>query len=98
MRFGESHTNLIQLDGIELCAARAQQLLRLAAVRAVALAEDGDGVLVDDGLDLCFCGGHGGGAVGPREEAREEGYGGGWLGGCWWEAGGGGEFELSWAG
>jgi hypothetical protein len=30
-------TNLIQLDSIELCAALAQQLLCLAAVRAVAL-------------------------------------------------------------
>lgn len=54
-------TNLVELDGVELCAAVAQKLLGLAAVWAVRLGEDGDGVLVDDGLDLGLCGGHGGG-------------------------------------
>jgi hypothetical protein len=70
-------TNLIQLDSIKLCAALAQQLLGLAAVWAVALAEDGDGVLVNDGLDLGLCGGHGGGRGGAREVAAQEGNGGG---------------------
>lgn len=71
-------TNLVQLDREELGSAVAQQLLGGLAVWAVALAEDGDGVLVDDGLHLGLCGGHGGGAVGATEEAREEGYGCGW--------------------
>jgi hypothetical protein len=73
-------TNLIQLNRIKLCAALAQQLLRLATVRAVALAEDGDGVLVNDALDLGLGGGHGGGRGGAREVAAQEGNGCGvWL-------------------
>jgi hypothetical protein len=70
-------TNLIQLNRIKLCAALAQKLLCLAAVRAVALAEDGDGVLVNDGLNLGLGGGHGGGRGGAREVAAQEGNGGG---------------------
>jgi hypothetical protein len=71
-------TNLIQLNSIELGALLAQQLLGRTAVGAVALAEDGDWVLVDDGLDLCLGGGHGGWRVGAREEAANEGNGVGW--------------------
>jgi hypothetical protein len=70
-------TNLIQLNSIKLCTALAQQLLCLATVRAVALAEDGNGVLVNNGLDLGLCGGHGGGRGGAREVAAQEGNGGG---------------------
>lgn len=81
------HTYLVQLDGEKLGAAVRQQLLRLPAVRAVRLGEDGDGVLVDDGLHFCLGGRHGGGAGGAREEVAEEGNGGGWLGGS--GAGGG---------
>lgn len=33
----QQHTNLVQLDGVELCAAVRQQLLRGAAVGAVGL-------------------------------------------------------------
>ena len=68
-------TNLVQLNRVELGARFGQQLLGRLAVGAVGFGEDGDGVLVDDGLDLCLCGGHGCGAVGAAEEAREEGYG-----------------------
>jgi hypothetical protein len=70
-------TDLVQLNRIELGTALAQKLLCLAAVGAVALAEDGDGVLVNDGLDLGLCGGHGGGRGGAREVAAQEGNGGG---------------------
>lgn len=73
-----SHTDLVQLNGVELCAAVAQQLLGLATVWAVRLGEDGDGVLVDDGLDLGLCGGHCGGRGGAREEVTQEGN----FGGC----------------
>jgi len=70
-----SRTNLVQLDGEEFRTAVTEQLLCLAAVGTVGLGEDGDGVLVDDGLDFGLCGGHGGGAGGAVEEAGEEGYG-----------------------
>jgi hypothetical protein len=70
-------TNLVELDSEELCALVAQQLLCLAAVGAVALGEDGDGILVDDGLDLCLCGGHCGGTGSAREVAAQEENGGG---------------------
>lgn len=84
----ELHTNLIQLNRKELGATLAQQLLRGAAVRAVRLAEDGDGVLVDDGLHFGLGGRHGGGRGGAREEAAEEGYFGGWGGlRAWWSGG-----------
>lgn len=36
-----------------------QSLLACAAVRAVALREDHDGILVDEGLGLLLCGFHG---------------------------------------
>jgi hypothetical protein len=68
---------LIQLNRIELCALLAQKLLCLAAVWAVTLAEYGDGVLVDDGLDFGLCGGHRGGGGGAREEVAQEGNRGG---------------------
>jgi hypothetical protein len=80
---GNLRTDLVQLDSVELCAAVAQQLLGLAAVWAVRLGEDGDGVLVDDGLDLGLCGGHCGGRGGAREEVTQEGN----LGGSCWVAG-----------
>lgn len=75
---------MVQLNGEELCATLAQELLCLAAVRAVGLAEDGDGVLIDDGLDFGLGGRHGGGAGGAVKEAREERNGEGrWAGaGC----------------
>ena len=66
-------TNLIQLNSIELGASVREHFLRLVAVGAVALGEDGDGVLVDDGLDLGLGGGHGGGRGGAAEEAAEDG-------------------------
>jgi len=64
--------NLVQLNGVKFCSLIREQLLRGAAVGAVGLAKDGDGVLVNDGLDLCLCGGHCGGAGGAREERAEE--------------------------
>lgn len=70
-------TDLVQLDGVELGALVAQQLLRLATVGAVRLGEDRDRVLVDDGLDLGLCSGHGGWAGGAAEEAADEGGNGG---------------------
>jgi len=72
---GRAVVNLVQLDGEEFRTAVTEQLLCLAAVGTVGLGEDGDGVLVDDGLDFGLCGGHGGGAGGAVEEAGEEGYG-----------------------
>ena len=71
----ELRTDLVQFDGVEFRARVGEQLLGVLAVRAVGLAEDGDGVLVDDGLDFCLCGGHcgGGGAAGAAEEAADEG-------------------------
>lgn len=64
----ERHTDLIKLNDVELGSGIAEELLRGAAVRAVALAEDGDGVLVDDGLNLLLCGGHGAWADGAPED------------------------------
>lgn len=63
-----SRTDLVQLNGEELCAVVAEQLLGGAAVGAVGFAEYRDGVLVDDGLDLGLGGRHGGWAGGAREE------------------------------
>ena len=71
---------MIQLKHLVLCADAAQQLLGRLAVGAVALAEDGDGVVVDDALGLGLCGGHGAGAWGAVEEAGEEGNFGGVFG------------------
>ena len=48
-----------------------EQRLGSAAVWAVGLAEDNDAVLVDDGLSLGLCGGHGGGCR-SSEAAGEE--------------------------
>lgn len=67
--------HLVQLDGVELCARVGQKLLRGAAVGAVRLREDGDGVLVDDGLDFGLGGGHGCWAGGAGEEVPQERYG-----------------------
>jgi hypothetical protein len=67
-------TNLVQLNGVKLRARFGQQLLRGIAVWAVALGEDGDRVLVDDGLDFGLGGGHVGGR-GAREERAQERYG-----------------------
>lgn len=69
---GFIHTNLVQLNGVELGTLVAQQLLCLAAVGAVRFREDGDGVLVDDGLNLGLCGGHCGWTGGAAEEAADE--------------------------
>lgn len=44
-------------------------------MRAVAFAEDGDSVVVDDALGLRLCSGHGGGAGGACEEGAQEGNG-----------------------
>jgi hypothetical protein len=74
-----SHTDLVELDDVRLDAQLAQQLLRSLAVRAVALGEDGDGILVDNGLRLGLCCRHGAGTWGAVEEAREERNGGGWV-------------------
>jgi len=53
--------DLVQLDGVELCAERGEQLLGGLAVGAVRLGEDGHGVVGDDafGLGLCCGGNHG---------------------------------------
>lgn len=75
---GAAIVDLIQFDGIELGALLAQQLLGGAAIRAVGLGEDSNGVLVDDGLDFGLGGGHGGWAGGASEEMAEEGNFGGW--------------------
>ena len=48
------HTDLIQLPDLELCSGLAQQLLGGLAVRTVALAEDGDGVVVNERLRFLF--------------------------------------------
>jgi len=81
------HTNLVQLDGVELGALLAQQLLGGFAVRAVALAEDGDGVVVDDLLRFGLGGGNHGGRYGGAEESGcyggEEGRGGRFGRGRW---------------
>lgn len=69
--------DLVELDGIELGAGLGEELLRGAAVRAVRLAEDGDGVLVDDALDFGLGCGHGGWRGGAREEVTQERNGGG---------------------
>jgi len=62
------HTNLIQLDSEKLGPLLAQQLLGSFAVRAITLAEDGDGIVVDDLLRFGFGGrGHGGGYGGAEE-------------------------------
>jgi len=72
--------DLIQLNRIKLGAALTQQLLRRLAVRAVALAEHRDGVLVDDALHLGLGRRHAGWGQGPRsEQAADEGGNGGRL-------------------
>lgn len=70
-----SRTDLVELNGVEFGALLGQKCLGLLAVRAVGFGEDGDRVLVDDGLHLGLGGGHCGGAGGAVEKAREEGYG-----------------------
>jgi len=70
---GAAIVNLIQFDGIELGALLAQQLFGCAAEGTVGLGEDSDGVLVNDGLDFGFGGGHCGWAGGASEEVAEEG-------------------------
>ena len=74
-----SHTDLVKLKDVGLCAHLAEEALSGLAVRAVGLGEDGDGVLVDDGLDLGLCSGHCGGRGGAREEVTQEGNFGGSL-------------------
>jgi hypothetical protein len=66
-------TDLVQLDSVKLRPSVREQFLRLVAVRAIALGEDGDGVLVDDGLHFGLGGGHCGGRGGAAKEAAEEG-------------------------
>jgi len=53
--------DLIQLNRIKLRPVLAEQLLRRLAVGTVALGEDRDGVLVDNGLHFGFGGRHAGG-------------------------------------
>lgn len=53
------HTNFIQLQKEVLGVLLVQERLGGAAVRAVGLGEDDDGVLVDDLLSLLLGGGHG---------------------------------------
>lgn len=57
----QSLTNLVQLKRCEVRAEFVQQLLAGNAVGAVALGEDDNAVLVDEGLSLGLSGGHGGG-------------------------------------
>lgn len=38
--FAREHTDLIKLDGVELCAHLAQSLFRRSTIRAIRLAED----------------------------------------------------------
>jgi len=45
-----SVVDLVELDGVELCAGLAEQFLCLPAVGAVGFGEDGDGVLRVEGL------------------------------------------------
>ena len=68
---GLKRTDFIQLHEKILRPFLAQQRLGRLAVRAVALAEDDDGVVVDDGLGLGLCCGHGGGG-GAGAEAAEQ--------------------------
>jgi len=60
--------DLIELDGVILCAKLGEQTLGGFAVRAIALAKDGDGVVFDDAFGLSFCSGHGVWAGRAREE------------------------------
>ena len=48
-------TNLVELDDVWLDAHLAQRGLGGLAVWAVALGEDGDGIVVDDALCLGLC-------------------------------------------
>ena len=61
---------MIQLKSSVLSAERVQQILAGLAVGAVRLGEDDNAVLVDEGLSLGLCGGHGGGR-GTGEGAEE---------------------------
>jgi hypothetical protein len=70
---------LVKLNDIRLDAQLAQKLLRSIAVRAVALGENSDGILVNDALRLGLCCRHGAGAWSAMEESCEEGNGGGLL-------------------
>jgi len=60
--------DLVELDGVVLGAHLAQQRLGGLAVRAVGLAEDSDGIVVNDALSLGLCRGHGGGVGSCGEE------------------------------
>ena len=66
-------TNLVEVHDERVDAGIAQQRLGGAAVRAVGLGEDDDGVAVDDPLHLRF-GGHGGARTGGAG-AKEAGAG-----------------------
>lgn len=69
----EKRTDFVQLDDIRLRARRAQGGFGGLAVGAVGLAEDGDGVVVDDllrfGLGGRHCGWTGAAAGGAEELA-----------------------------
>lgn len=57
----KERTLFVQLVDLEIRAEVLQRFLGGAAVWAVALAEDHDGVLLDEELGLCLCAGHDGG-------------------------------------
>ena len=57
-RTDEQLTLFIELVVLVLCAVAVENALRVATVRAVAFAEDHDGVVVDHGLGLLLCGFH----------------------------------------
>ena len=67
-------TDLVQLENLKVGAEFGQQLLGRLAVRAVALAEDGDAVVVNDALGLALCCRHAcwTGWSGEREEGSDE--------------------------
>lgn len=73
--YGKSLTDLVQLENLKVGAELGQELLAGLAVRAVALAEDGDAVVVDDVLGLGLCGGHAcwTGWSGEGKEGSDEG-------------------------
>jgi len=64
--------DLIELDGVILCAKFREQALGGLAVGAIALAEDGDGVFVDDALSFSFGSRHCVWAGSAREEVAQE--------------------------
>lgn len=74
-----SLTNLVKLERSEVGTVLLQQLLGGSTVGAVALGEDDNAVLVDEGLSLGLSGGHGGGrwsGEGAEETLEDERNGG----------------------